>query len=70
MPKNNVASRFLLKEVMMKVIIEKKRVFDADGKELAVGTEIEVKGDVMPEYLKGKASAKVLTTAKSTATKS
>ncbi len=54
----------------MKVIIEKKRVFDADGKELAVGTEIEVKGDVMPEYLKGKASAKVLTTAKSTATKS
>ncbi|CAM3778481.1 hypothetical protein [Litorimonas haliclonae] len=41
----------------MKVTIERSGVFDAKGKEVAVGTEMDVKGDEMPAWLIGKASA-------------
>lgn len=38
----------------MKVTITEKGVFDADGERIPVGTEIEVKGEVLPGPLVGK----------------
>lgn len=38
----------------MKIEITQPGVFGADGKEIAVGTEIEVKGDAVPAWLVGK----------------
>lgn len=48
---------------MPKYEVTKRGVYDADGNQIPVGTEIEAKGDDMPGYLVGKAvpvkSAKV-----------
>lgn len=38
----------------MKVEITEKGVYDAKGKPIAVGTEITVKGDILPGFLIGK----------------
>ena len=38
----------------MKIEITRQGVYDKDGKELEVGTEITVKGDVVPAFLVNK----------------
>lgn len=51
----------------MKIEIVEAGVFDGDGKEIAVGTVISIKGDDLPAWLVGKAHVVAASPAKGAA---